>query len=72
MAPPSQTVSYRMVFWMQWKQKQLPQVVEVELAALIFLPNVGLQSLYWELQLDAGGSGERGRETGGDSGSGVW
>ncbi|NXH16828.1 GLT10 acetylgalactosaminyltransferase, partial [Bucco capensis] len=39
---------------MRRKQKRLLQAVELALAALVFLPNVGLWSLYRERQLEGG------------------
>uniref|UniRef100_A0A8C7EBF0 Polypeptide N-acetylgalactosaminyltransferase 10 n=1 Tax=Nothoprocta perdicaria TaxID=30464 RepID=A0A8C7EBF0_NOTPE len=41
---------------MRRKQKRLLQVVALALAALVFLPNVGLWSLYRERQLEGGGA----------------
>uniref|UniRef100_A0ABM5FL73 Polypeptide N-acetylgalactosaminyltransferase n=1 Tax=Pogona vitticeps TaxID=103695 RepID=A0ABM5FL73_9SAUR len=52
---------------MRRKQKRLLQAVGLALAVLVFLPNVGLWSLYRERQLDAGGGGE-GREGGAAAG----
>lgn len=52
---------------MRRKQKRLLQVVGLALAALVFLPNVGLWSLYRERQLD-GGSEKEGGGAGGARG----
>lgn len=41
---------------MRRKQKRLLQAVGLALAALVFLPNVGLWSLYRERQLEGGGA----------------
>lgn len=41
---------------MRRKQKRLLQAVGLVLAALVFLPNVGLWSLYRERQLEGGGA----------------
>nr|XP_032628177.1 polypeptide N-acetylgalactosaminyltransferase 10-like isoform X2 [Chelonoidis abingdonii] len=42
---------------MRRKQKRLLQAVGLALAALVFLPNVGLWSLYRERQLEGGAGG---------------
>lgn len=41
---------------MRRKQKRVLQAVGLALAALVFLPNVGLWSLYRERQLEGGGA----------------
>lgn len=54
---------------MRRKQKRLLQAVGLALAALVFLPNVGLWALYRERQLDAVGGGDgRGGAGGGAAG----
>ncbi|XP_015682593.1 polypeptide N-acetylgalactosaminyltransferase 10-like, partial [Protobothrops mucrosquamatus] len=55
---------------MRRKQKRLLQAVGLALAALVFLPNVGLWALYRERQLDAAGEG-RGGAGGGAAGGGF-
>lgn len=52
---------------MRRKQKRLLQAVGLALAALVFLPNVGLWALYRERQLDTAGEG-RGGAGGGAAG----
>ncbi|XP_077182591.1 polypeptide N-acetylgalactosaminyltransferase 10 isoform X2 [Paroedura picta] len=53
---------------MRRKQKRLLQVVGLALAALVFLPNVGLWSFYRERQLDGGIEKEGGGGAGGARG----
>ncbi|XP_026541563.1 polypeptide N-acetylgalactosaminyltransferase 10 isoform X2 [Notechis scutatus] len=55
---------------MRRKQKRLLQAVGLALAALVFLPNVGLWALYRERQLDAVGGGGDGRAGAGGAAAG--
>lgn len=53
---------------MRRKQKRLLQAVGLALAALVFLPNVGLWSLYRERQLEGGAAGGDGAAAAGAAG----